>query len=290
MSGNDGFESAQSGSALDRVIDAVDSVVGGSENDPPRQQQRAFQDPLADREMMPLRSRQGSKADGKIEKDGKGVASSDVKDGLPKAPLKKRESESDDEDKPKNTTDVFNRPLVYYKRNTPLLRARRPSKGPTQIVWPDKSMSIGFVPDKEAERERAERKNLDEGIVVFTSPNEDAVQRRRKLLCVLITMFLGEFILVTTDFSLKSPISGTDTTTYIGFCFAIVFGLLAMRWRDPRMITLFIVVFYADSFVALLRMDTILDWLRFFLQLVMCHWMRQFKETLLPSWFVPQSG
>ncbi len=41
---------------------------------------------------------------------------------------------------------VFERPLVFYKRNTPFLRPRRRSRGPTEIVWPDKSVTGSRCP------------------------------------------------------------------------------------------------------------------------------------------------
>jgi hypothetical protein len=38
---------------------------------------------------------------------------------------------------------------------------------------------------------------------------------------------------------------------------------------------------YTDSLVGLLRMYVFWDWLRFFLQLMLCQWMLNFKQTLV---------
>jgi hypothetical protein len=86
---------------------------------------------------------------------------------------------------------------VYYKRNAPYLRGRRRSRGPTEIVWPDKNVttsifsthnrcrfkiilispshliqiSLGVPPERGLGGQDHDQRN-DENLVVFSSPGE----------------------------------------------------------------------------------------------------------------------
>jgi len=182
---------------------------------------------------------------------------------------------------------VFARPLVYYKRNTPFPMKSKRERGPTQIVWPDKTMSLGFPPDKN--RDRDERKN-DDNLVVFTSPGEEHLYRRKRLMCLVIGALAVEVIIITCAFALNDTQTTIETLAYISSLFAVVLAFVGMRWRNTRIITLLVVVWYVDCLVGLLRMYTFWDWLRLFAQLGLCQWMLAFKSTLQPTWFVPTNG
>jgi len=197
----------------------------------------------------------------------------------------------------KDLKEIFARPLVYYKRNNPgTNRTRKQQTCPSGIVLPDQSVTVGFVPDKNHENQERER-NLNENMLIFASPGDDQVGRNRVLAYLLYCLIPCDFILITVIFlqggtSVQYPLSDGDQVVADGLSYSVtvmilVLGLLGMQLRDTRIITLFLVVFYVDSLLSLIRVYTVLQFSHYIIQLAICHIMSQFKSTLLATWFQP---
>ena len=74
-------------------------------------------------------------------KDEKEIKASDTTTGGDETGTAIEPADDEEEHSRKEPTEnVFARPLVYYKRNTPFLRGKKRERGPTQIIWPDKTV------------------------------------------------------------------------------------------------------------------------------------------------------
>lgn len=54
-----------------------------------------------------------------------------------------------------------------------------------------------------------------------------------------------------------------------------------MRVQSVRVITIFLLIFYIDALINLIRVYSVLQFIHFVLQLAVCHVMTQYKQTLV---------
>lgn len=192
--------------------------------------------------------------------------------------------ESDEEETETSGENVFLRPLVYYRRNMPW--QRKQVRGPVQIVWPDKTMALGVALNRGEDGDQ-EEKEIEDNLLVFTSPGEEHLFRRRRLQWFISILLIVEVSLVSGDFGSRSSRSSTDILAFVSTLLAIALAYLSMSWRNTRLVTFVATVLFLDTLLSLLRMETVWDWLRLFTQLFICQQLGHFKATLLPTWFVP---
>lgn len=87
------------------------------------------------------------------------------------------------------------------------------------------------------------------------------------------TRLLTLYIVGESAASLLSP---TERVLVVSWLSPFRAWLISLRARSSLL-----AVMYTDSLVGLLRMYVFWDWLRFFLQLMLCQWMLNFKQTLV---------
>jgi hypothetical protein len=208
----------------------------------------------------------------------------------------------DDAETTRKALAVYNKGLVYYKRNDPLLNRRRRGRqtDPTHILLPNGKTCLGFPPSEnvgsltgsQGDDEAAN----DDDLVVFSSPGQDQLHRANVftwLLSLFLFIDLIVIIIIFVDGSMVNDIvtSGVDDTpSQLQFACTFVSLILAgvaIRLRDSRLVTLFIAVFYVDALLNLLRVYTALQFTHFIAQLVICHLMTQYRTTLTATWFTP---
>jgi len=198
----------------------------------------------------------------------------------------------------KDLKEIFARPLVYYKRNNPIQQHNRKQQqtGPTGIVLPDQTVTVGLTPDKHSEITDRER-NLNDNMLIFASPGDDQVGRNRVLAYLLYCLIPCDFVLITVIFlqggsSAQYPLSDghqavSDSLSYSVTVMILALGVVGMQLRDTRLISLFLAVFYVDSLLSLIRVYTVLQFSHYIIQLAICHIMSQLKSTLMATWFQP---
>lgn len=212
-------------------------------------------------------------------------------------------SSDEEEDKTASgptAADVYARPLLFYKRAA-VDRARRqqevsvPELGPAQLILPDSGMALGFPPLKDTTRAaRRDDPLAGDAIVVFTPPNEDQASKTKLWMCILLLLIPADVVLIFTIYFLGDAIIDDDsyssgTTDLVSFLCALValgLGLVGMKLRDTRLLTLFIVIYYVDAMINLVRISSILQLAQFFMQIGVCHSMSHFKSTLVPQWWI----
>eukprot|EP00457_Paulinella_chromatophora_P012208 gb/GEZN01012401.1/.p1 GENE.gb/GEZN01012401.1/~~gb/GEZN01012401.1/.p1 ORF type:complete len:228 (+),score=17.30 gb/GEZN01012401.1/:55-738(+) len=187
--------------------------------------------------------------------------------------------------------EVFSRPMLYYRKRGPLERANTKAAGPTQLVLPDKQVALLF---EEGANSEHENELLDENMVVFSSPATDLPNRSRISACIVVFLFPADFFLVTMIY-IDSTILGENVQpvdNYPGMAFAaavimLSLGLLGWKLQETRILTLFIVLFYVDALINLIRVANVVHFTHFVLQIVICQIVRQYKLTLMADWVSP---
>ena len=231
------------------------------------------------------------------------------------------DDESDDAPSGPTAAEVYARPLLYYKR-APVRRARAGAanppivvdQGPTQLLLPDSSMCLGFRPTAREGSRGGNRGGVggargDAGVnaagagdeldhvVVFTPPNEEQASKTKLFACLLLFLIPADLILICTIYFLGGPVvdtmtyaaGTTDLVTFLSALVALCLGVLGMKLRDTRILTLFIVVFYIDAIINLVRVSSILQLAQFFMQISVCHVTSLYKVSLVPQWWVADS-
>jgi len=186
---------------------------------------------------------------------------------------------------------IFAKPLLYFKKRNPLVRQRQKAPGPRKLVMPNGKVCLGFA----AENEPHDQQNLDDNIVVFTSPGEDQVNRTKVFACLLYFLLPADLILITTIFFrgaiFNDPVVGDEDVaeglTYAATLLTICLGVAGIKLEDTRVVSLFMTLFYIDALINLIRVYTVLHFAHFIIQIIICQVMRQFKITLQSTWFSP---
>lgn len=191
---------------------------------------------------------------------------------------------------------VWKSPLLFYRTNHPLA-ANRSFKGPIHIKMPGGQVHLGMPTKNNAMLENeAERRRIQDNLLIFSSPGEVQGSRSNIFSCLLKWfLFPVDFILATLIFadpkvkieSSGSAFASPSLLSYVCTILCIMLGYMGLRNRSTRVITLFIVVFYVDALLNLIRVETVMQFSYFVVQLILCHLMGQFKLTLVPSWFNP---
>ena len=213
--------------------------------------------------------------------------------------------DAEEEEKPTgpSAAEIYARPLLFYKRAVDRRRqggdrsADSASElGPAQLLLPDKGMALGFPPLKEPARgnRRREEPNDGDAVVVFTPPNEEQASKTKLWACILFFLIPADVILICVIFFLGSAKIGnesydagtTDLVTFLCALIALCLGLLGMKLRDTRILTLFITVYYVDAIINLVRVSSILQLAQFFMQIGVCYSMGHFKSSLIGTWWV----
>ena len=154
-------------------------------------------------------------------------------------------------------------------------------------------MCLGFPP---VSGQREEEEEDDVRLMVFSLPTEEMRQRMGVFTWLLLVLFALDFVLVCLVYAnagWAQPASFSDgqmdATTFACTLCEIALGLVAMRGKDTRILTLFVVLYYADALINLLRVYSVLQITHFILQLAICQIMTQYKVTLQPTWFTPSN-
>ena len=199
--------------------------------------------------------------------------------------------------------DVYARPLMFYKRATGDRHRRDSSSsgasepGPAELLLPDSSICLGFPPSRESHRRRQQRNGADdhgENVMVFTPPNEEQASKTKLWACILFFLIPADVILICTIFFLGGAViddenynaGTTDLVTFLCALIALCLGLIGMKLKDTRILTLFIVIYYVDAILNLVRVSSILQLAQFFMQIGVCHCMTHYKSTLMPQWWI----
>jgi len=178
----------------------------------------------------------------------------------------------------------------------------------------------------DAERRRRaeqEAQELLENVVVFTSPSDEQYSKAKLYACILLFLMPADLILICSIYFLEKgsssggsstssssdgsddilgsgnqptsdgdPSSSTlgeannDLVTFLASLFTLFLGCVGLKLRDVRILTLFVVLFYIDALLNLVRVNTILQLAQFFMQIGVAHPMTAFKNTLLPQWWI----
>eukprot|EP00808_Paulinella_micropora_P002769 g69915.t1 len=184
--------------------------------------------------------------------------------------------------------EVFSRPMLYYKRRGPLERSNAKTTGPTQLVLPSKQVALGF---EQGAAKDQEGDMLNENMVVFSSPAGELPNRSRISACIVIFLFPADLFLVIMIY-LDSTVlnkSGQPSDDAAGLTFAasilmLALGLIGWNLHDTRILTLFVVLFYVDALINLVRVSNVVDFTHFVVQIVICQIVRQYKLTLMADW------
>ena len=133
------------------------------------------------------------------------------------------------------------------------------------------------------------------GVGPLTGAEKEAYYQETKLFaCLLLFLIPADLILICTIFFLGGAVvseevaeaGATDLVTFVCALVALALGVVGLRLRDTRILTLFIVVYYIDSVINLVRISSILQLAQFFMQISVCHVTSLFKNSLVPQWWV----
>lgn len=183
---------------------------------------------------------------------------------------------------------VFLRPLLYYRRHTPLMRRDQAAPPPTEIIFPDNTIALAFSADSlERDDAAGPQAAVDDNLVVFTSPGHEAAMRRKWYACIIYVLLAALLVLVSVAYAFDAPHSAGRKTIFAGSLLTMAFGVAAIVWKNSRMCTIFVAVTCIDALLTLLRLTSVVDFVQAVLQGLLCHFMKSFKGTLLPNWFVP---
>ncbi len=199
--------------------------------------------------------------------------------------------------------EVYQRPLIYYRRQaTARNRAGNyrnpPPDQPTQIFLPNNSICLGFPFSKtsiQAEQNDGNENNRElDNLVVFSSPTEEQISRAKIFVCLLYFLIPIDLGLISTLFFYKDLSNDTtfsngthDSLTFACTLIELILALIAIHVRDTRLLTAFIMIFYVDSLINLIRAYSVLQFTHFVIQLGICHVASQYKYSLTPTWFTP---
>lgn len=169
-------------------------------------------------------------------------------------------------------------------------------------------MCLGFLPTREVARtnrgvgagargEQAAAGDELDHVVVFTPPNEEQAGKTKLFACLLLFLIPADLILICTIYFLGGPVVDTmtyeagtmDLATFLSALVALALGVVGMKLHDTRLLTLFIVVFYIDAIINLVRVSSILQLAQFFMQISVCHVTSLYKISLVPQWWVADS-
>jgi hypothetical protein len=223
-------------------------------------------------------------------------------------------SGSEGEGNPKSSTEtataatIFNRPLIYYKRENPLNKrgkkkfSANDENNPVQIILPNNSVCLGYPAHKGADSgsqaalDNASNVNDIDNVIVYANANEEQRSRGKVFFCLAWFLFAADLVLISV---LYSKAANTDDTTFnsgsrelnkISYgcvVLEIALGLIGMLFKSQRLLTVFIVAFYIDSLINLIRVYSVLQFVHFVLQISLAHIMTQYKYSLGPIWFQP---
>jgi len=189
----------------------------------------------------------------------------------------------------------FGKPLVYFKRNAPIVRPRKVTDQPTQLLFPSGAMALGLAPTRDLTpaRSRDDEDMQDAGsILVFTNPE---MERGKRLLCFLLFLIPLDFVLITialTNGELNtdpavSQLQFASQITYSTVVINLALALIGIFLRDARVLALFIAVCYVECFVNFVRVHTYLMVGHFLVEVIMLHTIAVYRSALVPSWFTP---
>ncbi len=141
----------------------------------------------------------------------------------------------------------------------------------------------------------------EENLVVFASPSADQLSRARLWQRVLLFFLLpSDLVLAIVIFALGGPSlaptssdvsrrgSSADLVTFLVALAAAALCALAMRLQDTRMLTLFVVLYYVDALLSLVRISEILQLVRFLCQVAVCHIAFLHKQAIQPVWWIAE--
>lgn len=226
------------------------------------------------------------------------------------------ESDSDSDSETKSE-DVFQRPLIYYKRQTGVNQRRGAQSAannnnnddttndiPIQIQLPDNTVCLGFPPDNSltdsaihSQPNSGLNPNQVDNLLVYSGPSIEHMQRARIFGWLLMFLLLVDVVLVSLIYFLGRSIGDSasynsgpgsfDTLTYTTTMLELGLAVMALILRNTRLATMFMVVYYIDALINLIRVYSVLQFAHFILQLAINHVMGQFKTALLPNWAAP---
>eukprot|EP01006_Ploeotia_vitrea_P035851 TRINITY_DN65940_c4_g1_i2.p1 TRINITY_DN65940_c4_g1~~TRINITY_DN65940_c4_g1_i2.p1 ORF type:complete len:240 (+),score=88.14 TRINITY_DN65940_c4_g1_i2:42-761(+) len=205
--------------------------------------------------------------------------------------------------------DLYSNQLLFFKRNNPILRARRRvdeagagtnSMDPTQVRLPSGVSWLGFPPagrrdglDGEDGLEELD----DENIMVYSAPGSDQRNRSQVFAFLLYVMMAADFALLTFIFERgKGAIQGSVTAdsnsysaqlSYATTVLVMLLGCAGAALRDTRLLGVFLPLFYVDSVLNVLRVYTILQFTHFAVQIMICYVAKLLKKNLMGAWFAP---
>jgi len=112
---------------------------------------------------------------------------------------------------------------------------------------------------------------------------------------ILFLLLPADLILITTILfqnSSQSPLLDMEHTngealTYSSSLLILLLGFASVKLRDTRLISLFIVLYWLDAIINLIRVYTVLQFCHFIAQILICQSMRFYGLTLQASWFTP---
>jgi len=204
---------------------------------------------------------------------------------------------------------VWGLPLMFFKTNNPMRSSSKKVQSPLHLRLPNNQVGLGMPVRKRGEVEGDDDDDGNERLMVFSSPGLAQNTRSNVFGCLLLFFLLPADLILATVIFIHSYLGGalfedsldtllqnpddvaatkvTHILTFVCTVFTLLLGIIGMRLKDTRIITCFIVVFYIDALVNLVKVYTVLQFSHFVVQLAVCHVMGQYKLTLVPSWFFP---
>lgn len=183
------------------------------------------------------------------------------------------------------TDNVYDRDLAYYKRDSPFQR-HDSSRSPVQIVLPDKKMLLGYS-TRDDHSTNADVRSPPLKPMIMVLPTLDSALRIKMAICLLIMLLPLDFTIASCLYFLDSDQGPVDILIYITSSLILVLGGVAIRNRSARLLTLFTIVVYVDCMVSLVRLYTVIHFLRFLVQLCICKATSHLRANMLPIWFSP---
>lgn len=215
---------------------------------------------------------------------------------------------------------LYASPLVLLRRNNPILRPARAagagggasSLDPTQVRLPGggggAAIRLGFPPAKGRARpvggeggggeDDEDVREIDEDdIVVFSLPGRDQRTRATVYRALISFMLLCDLVLVCLIYahgpgSIEGSVTNGERDTAGRVALAaslavITLGFVATHASSARLLTVFVVLYYIDGVISLLRVYSVLQFAHFALQVATASLAMSYQRNLLAAWFSP---
>lgn len=189
--------------------------------------------------------------------------------------------------------EIFSFPLVHYRRFNPMNRNQGSEPRYTQLILQNKAFYLGCPPPKES---RQQDQNSSDDLIVFSTPGKEITGPVRIFTLVLLVLLLADLVIVSLIYfgreSIESALAAERTgdveTAAYGFVMAALgMAAIGMLLKNARILTLFIVVYYVDAILTLVRVYTVAQFIHFLLQMGICYCCNQFRGALIANWFSP---